>query len=147
MRPHEGQPLSTAGVPLGQGRATVIMVHGRGSSPANILNLVPRLHRDDVTYLAPAASDRTWYPLSFMADTEKNEPGLSSGLHVLDHLVEAVTDTGVPTERVLLLGFSQGACLTSEFAVRHPARYAGVIAFTGGLIGPAWHDLARRRIV
>lgn len=136
MLPHSGQPILTAGAPLGRGTGVVVMVHGRGAGPANILDLVPRLDRPDFTYLAPGAADRTWYPYSFMAEREKNEPGLSSALHVLRTLVDDVVAKGVPTERIVLLGFSQGACLTSEFAARNAARYAGVIAYTGGLIGP-----------
>src|SRR5262245_32299053 len=100
----------------------MIMVHGRGAAPRNILDLAPRLDRPDFTYLAPAAANHTWYPLSFMAETAKNEPGLSSGLAVLEQLVADVVSR-IPQNRVLLLGFSQGACLTSEFAVRHAGRY------------------------
>ena len=136
MHPHGDQPLVTAGTPLGDGtKAAVIMVHGRGAAPANILDLVPKLNRSGVSYLAPGASGKTWYPYSFMAETSTNEPGLSSGLHVLEQLVAEVMAKGIPSERLVLLGFSQGACLTSEFAVRHAARYGGVIVFSGALIG------------
>lgn len=114
----------------------MIMVHGRNAAPPNILDLVPRFGRPDFTYLAPAAAGRTWYPLSFMAEREKNEPGISSGLWVLEHLVAEVVARGIPRTRILLLGFSQGACLTAEFAVEHAARYGGVILYSGGVIGP-----------
>jgi phospholipase/carboxylesterase len=133
----------TAGLPLGESRAVMIMVHGRNAGPKNILELVPRLSREGFTYLAPAAADNTWYPYSFMADTAKNEPGLSSGLAMLDRLVVDLVGRGVHRDRIILLGFSQGACLTAEFAVRHPHRYGGVIIFSGGLIGPpgtAWNE-------
>jgi predicted esterase len=144
MQPHLGQPLVSAGEPLGQGRAVLVMVHGRGAAPANILDLVPRLDRPGLTYLAPTAAGKTWYPQSFMADREGNEPGLSSGLKAVGRAVDQALAAGVPSERIVLLGFSQGACLTSEFAVRNARRYGGVIAYTGGLIGPpgtAWgHD-------
>ena len=136
MSPHGGQPVVSAGVPLGQAPAVVIMVHGRNAGPENILDLVPKLARPGLTYLAPAAAGRTWYPLSFMAEIEKNEPGISSGLAMLEALVSRVESAGVPRSRVVMLGFSQGACLTSEFAVRHAARYGGFVLFTGGLIGP-----------
>ena len=136
MDPHAGQPVAEAGAPLGQGPAVVIMVHGRNAGPANILDLVPRLARPRLTYLAPAAGNRTWYPYSFMADLEKNEPGLSSALKMLAGLVDRVERAGVPRSRTFMLGFSQGACLASEFLVRHAARYGGLIALTGGLIGP-----------
>jgi predicted esterase len=89
-----------------------------------------------VTYLAPAAADRTWYPYSFMAETASNEPGLSSALNVLTMLVARIEGAGVPRSRIVLLGFSQGACLTAEFAVRHASRLGGVVIFSGGLIGP-----------
>lgn len=135
MKPHAGEPVATAGAPLGTSAAVMIMVHGRNAAPANILDLVPRFARPDFTYLAPAAAGRTWYPYSFMEQREKNEPGLSSALWVLEHLVADVVARGISTDHVILLGFSQGACLTSEFAVRHAARYGGVVAYSGGVIG------------
>ena len=117
------------------------MVHGRNAAPANILDLVPRLARPHVTYLAPAAAGRTWYPHSFLADLRSNEPGLSSGLGVLAALVRRVEAAGMPRTRIVLLGFSQGACLAAEFAVRHASRFGGVVVFSGGVVGPpgtAW---------
>ncbi len=125
-----------AGVPLGQAPVVVIMVHGRNAGPSNILDLVPRLARPNVTYLAPTAAGRTWYPLSFMADVEKNEPGLSSALELLESVVVHAESAGVPRSHIVMLGFSQGACLTAEFAVRHASRFGGFILFTGGVIGP-----------
>jgi predicted esterase len=112
------------------------MVHGRGAGPANILDLAPRIGHPGVAYLAPAASGGTWYPKSFMAPTEENEPGISSGIAVVHALIDEVIAAGVPTDRLMLLGFSQGACLTSTAAQRRPDRYGGVIIFSGGLIGP-----------
>jgi phospholipase/carboxylesterase len=135
MEPHGSQPVMREGAPLGTA-PVLIMIHGRGAGPKNILDLVPRLARPGFTYLAPAAADNTWYPYSFMAETAKNEPGLSSALDTLSGLVTATVAAGVPAERIVLLGFSQGACLTSEFAARHARRFGGVIVFTGGLIGP-----------
>ena len=143
MDPHAGQPIVSAGVALGESHAVMIMVHGRGGAPSNILDLVPRFGRDRFTYLAPAAANNTWYPYSFMADTAKNEPGLSSGLQLLDRLVTDVVAHGIRQDHIVLLGFSQGACLTAEFAVRHASRYGGVILYTGGLIGPpgtTWNE-------
>jgi predicted esterase len=136
VKPHEGQPLVTAGAPLGEGRVAMIMVHGRNAAPANILSLVPAFGRPDVTYLAPAAAGGTWYPFSILAETEKNEPGLSSGVWVLNELVRVVVRAGIRKDHIVLLGFSQGACLTCEFAVRHTDQYGGVVAYSGGLIGP-----------
>lgn len=114
----------------------MILVHGRGAGPSSILELADALHHPDFTYLAPEADGNTWYPFSFMADVSSNEPGISSGIQVLEALVDDVIRAGVPRARLILAGFSQGACLASEFAVRHPARYGGVLAFSGGLIGP-----------
>jgi predicted esterase len=114
----------------------MIMVHGRNAGPENILDLVPRLDRFGFTYLAPSAAGRTWYPLSFLADTSQNEPGLSSGLAMLEHLVADVIEAGIPKQQIVLLGFSQGACLTAEYAVRHADRFGGMLIFSGGLIGP-----------
>jgi phospholipase/carboxylesterase len=134
--PHGGQPVARAGVALERARAAVIMIHGRGAGPANILDLVPRIGQPGVAYLAPAASGSTWYPKSFLSPTDENEPGISSGISVVHALIQEVTAAGIPTERIMLLGFSQGACLTSTAAQRRPDRYGGVVVFSGGLIGP-----------
>lgn len=136
MRLHEGQPVVTLGAPLGSGRGAVIMVHGRNATPANIVELVPVLNQPEFTYLAPAAANGTWYPYSFLTDIERNEPFLSSALNMLGQLVATLEERGVAKSRIVLLGFSQGACLASECAVRHASRYGGLIAFSGGLIGP-----------
>jgi predicted esterase len=141
VKPHEGQPVVTDGAPLGQAPAAVIMIHGRGAEPENILDLVPVLEHPRLTYLAPAAANRTWYPHSFLTDIAGNEPGISSGLAVLDSLVARIEAAGVPRSRVVLLGFSQGACLSAEYAIRHASRFGGVVLFSGGAIGPpgtAW---------
>jgi predicted esterase len=136
VKPHAGQPLATAGAPLGKSPVAMILVHGRNALPANILSFVPAFGRPDITYLAPGAAGGTWYPLSFMADQEKNEPGISSGVWVLEQLVLHVVRAGVRKDRIVLLGFSQGACLTSQFAASHADRYGGVVLYSGGLIGP-----------
>ena len=112
------------------------MLHGRGAGPENILDLVPALARPEFTYLAPAAAGRTWYPYSFLAPREQNEPGLSSGLAVIASLIDELTKRGISKRRIVLMGFSQGACLTSQFALEHPARYGGIVIFSGGVIGP-----------
>lgn len=144
--PHGGQPVGRAGAPLGQGRAVVICVHGRNAEPRNILELAGRLALDDVTYLAPAAAHRAWYPHSFLAERAQNEPGLSSALQTLGDLVAEVVASGVARERVVLLGFSQGACLAAEFTVRQTAPLGGLVVLSGGLIGPpgtTWTPTAR----
>lgn len=134
--PHAGQPILAAGARLGQSPGVVIMIHGRGASPQDILTLVPALDRPDLTYLAPAAANRTWYPFSFLTEIEKNEPFLSSALSAIDALVGDVIARGIPRDHIVLLGFSQGACLASEYAVRNAGRYGGLVAFSGGVIGP-----------
>ena len=134
--PHGGQPAMTRGRPLGEGRVVVIMVHVRGAGPENILDLVPALQHPDVTYLAPAAAGRSWYPESFLASTKLNEPGITSGISVVHGMIDDAVAAGVPLGQIVLLGFSQGACLTATAAQRRPARYGGVIVYSGGLIGP-----------
>jgi predicted esterase len=136
MSAHAGQPVVAAGAPLERAKGVVIMVHGRGAGPHNILDLVPELDRPSLAYLAPAAAGGTWYPFSFMSDTATNEPYLSSALQRLADLLAEIESHGHPRRRIVLLGFSQGACLASEFAVRHASRFGGVIALSGGLIGP-----------
>ena len=136
MDPHGNQPVVEIGEPLGPA-PVVIMVHGRNAGPSNILDLLPRLARPEFTYLAPAAAARTWYPRGFMADTGSNEPYLTSALTALETLVARVEAAGVPRSRIVMLGFSQGACLTAEFALRHASRFGGIILLTGGLVGPA----------
>lgn len=144
--PHAGQPVVTVGLPLSERGRAVIMVHGRGAAPRNILDLVPRLDREGFTYTAPAAAGQSWYPLSFLADVEKNEPYLTSAIHSVERLVDDLARAGVSTDRTVILGFSQGACLSAEFVYRHPARWGGVVLFSGGLIGPpgiAWSGTGR----
>jgi len=133
--PHAGQPILRAGAAPDVARAAMIMIHGRNAGPANILDLVPVLDRPEFLYVAPAAAGGTWYPLSFMAPREQNEPGISSGLAVIESLVTDLLPVFAP-HQIMLLGFSQGACLTSEFSIRYPRRYGGVMVLSGGLIGP-----------
>jgi len=134
--PHRGRPVLAAGRPLGEADAAMILVHGRGGSAADMLGLAAELHRPELAYLAPQAAGNTWYPYSFLAPLEQNEPGLSSGLEVLADLVAHLHQAGIPAERIVLLGFSQGACLSLEFAARNARRWGGVVALSGGLIGP-----------
>lgn len=134
--PHAGTATTHAGAPLGEGRAVVVLAHGRNAAPPNILELAGAIDVPRVTYLAPAAADRTWYPLSFLAERPQNEPFLSSALRRLGAVVAEVEAAGVPRHHIVLGGFSQGACLSSEFVYRNPARYGGVLVLSGGLIGP-----------
>jgi predicted esterase len=112
------------------------MVHGRGASAAGILRLGAALDVKDAAFLAPQAAGNTWYPHGFMSPLEWNEPGITSAMGAIARVVEQVNAAGIPTERILVLGFSQGACLVTEYAARHATRYLGVAGLSGGLIGP-----------
>lgn len=133
--PHQNQPILTAGAPLTQARAAMIMIHGRGASAESILMLAEEFKQSDFAYLAPQATGGTWYPNRFLAPTASNEPWLSSVLAVVGDLIEEVSKAGIAAERLMLLGFSQGACLALEYAARNAQRYGGVIGLSGGLIG------------
>lgn len=134
--PHRNGKVLSAGQPLDQAAGVLILVHGRGDSAAGILSLAEVLNHPGFAYLAPQATGNTWYPYSFLAPIADNEPGISSGIAVLGDLVELAVAAGLPYERIVLGGFSQGACLASEFAARNPRRYGGLLVFSGGLIGP-----------
>lgn len=134
--PHHNQPVETAGQSLAGAQAAVILLHGRGATAASILMLAQELDQPAFAYLAPQAAGYTWYPQSFLAPIEQNEPNLSSALALVDDVLRRATGAGVPRERTILLGFSQGACLATEYAARNAGRYGGVVAFSGGLIGP-----------
>jgi phospholipase/carboxylesterase len=139
--PHRDQPVVTLGAGLSQAVAAVILLHGRGASAEDILGLATEMHDERFAYLAPQAAGNAWYPYSFMAPIEKNEPWLSSALAKVGTIVQQAVAAGLSHDRIIVCGFSQGACLSSEFVARNPARYGGVIAFTGGLIGPPDADL------
>jgi predicted esterase len=134
--PHGAQPVRVAGAPLAEAQVAVVMVHGRGASAESILTLAPALAMDRVAFVAPQAADGQWYPYGFMAPIARNEPGITSGLSAIARVLAQVRAAGIPPERTLLLGFSQGACLASEFVARHARRYGGLAVLSGGLIGP-----------
>lgn len=134
--PHQGRPVLAAGEPLERAKAAMIMIHGRGASAEDILSLAGEVNQPGFAYLAPQAAEYTWYPNSFLAPIASNEPGISSGLAVIATLLEHLTSAGIGPERTILLGFSQGACLSLEFASRNPRRYGGIAGLSGGLIGP-----------
>ena len=134
--PHAGGPLVTAGAPAGATEVAVVLLHGRGATADGIVRLAEPLYRHGVTFYAPDADRSRWYPHSFLAPVERNEPHLSSALRRVGAVVEAATDVVTP-ERVVVGGFSQGACLAAEFAARRPRRYGGVFVLSGGLLGPA----------
>ena len=130
--PHAGLPPAQLGPPPAEAAGAVVLVHGRGATPESILALAPELGRSDLAYVAPRAAGGSWYPNSFLAPVEANEPWLSSAVRAVMAAAEA---TGVPRERVVLGGFSQGACLAVETAARHPGRWGGVFAWSGALVG------------
>lgn len=127
--------IQTAGKSIKDTKKVLIMVHGRDADTRDILGLAAHFNVSEYALLAPQATNRTWYPYSFMAKPEQNEPWLSSALDLLKELVEEVKEQGISTENIYFLGFSQGACLTLEFITRNATKYGGVAAFTGGLIG------------
>ena len=133
--PHQGGSVLTAGAAIGTAKAAMIMVHGRGAQAGDILSLAEVIERPDIAYLAPEASGNTWYPRPFTSPVEMNEPFYSSGLKVVAGLLAELARKGLLPERVVLLGFSQGACLALTFAARNPMRYGGVVALSGALIG------------
>jgi len=133
--PHQTGDVLVAGPDPLKAEFGMILIHGRGASPEGILRLTEELDEPDFAFLAPRATGNSWYPRSFLNPVELNQPGLNSALQVVYDLLNELKGDGIPKERVILAGFSQGACLVSEFSVRHPARYGGVVALSGGLIG------------
>jgi phospholipase/carboxylesterase len=131
---HKRQIIA-AGKELAKASKVLVMIHGRGGSAEDILGLSAHLHVTDFALLAPQATGNTWYPYSFMAKPSENEPWLSSALALLKDVLKDIYTAGLKNEQVFFLGFSQGACLALEFVTRNAAKYGGVVAFTGGLIG------------
>jgi predicted esterase len=134
--PHLNQPVRAGGQALTSAKAAVILIHGRGASAEDILSLAEEFDHPEFAYLAPEAAGNTWYPYSFLAPIAQNQPWLNSALGFLGRVIERAVAAGVPRGKVALVGFSQGACLATEFVARNAARYGGLVAFTGGLIGP-----------
>ncbi len=124
-----------AGAPIGAARAAMVLVHGRGASAEGMLGLADAFGAQDIAYVAPQARLGSWYPNSFMAPISQNEPYLSDALKTLSGVVGDLERQGVSSDRIVLLGFSQGACLALEFAARNARRYGGVVGLSGGLIG------------
>ncbi|QSG15430.1 alpha/beta hydrolase [Halapricum desulfuricans] len=133
--PHQDQPLTTAGSNLDDADAAAILLHGRGATAQSVLQLTDHFEVENIAYLAPQAAGNTWYPNPFTAPVESNEPGRTSGLRAIGGAISEAESAGIPTANTVSLGFSQGACLASEFAARNPDRYGGVVALSGGLIG------------
>ena len=133
---HEGTIVATLGTPLADADTAVVMIHGRGDSAQGILGLAPAFAVDGPAFVAPEARNNTWYPQSFLAPFESNEPWLTSALESLGKVLAEVEAAGIPPKKTVLVGFSQGACLASEYVARNPQRYGGVAVLSGGLIGP-----------
>jgi predicted esterase len=134
--PHAGQPILWRGPAPSESGLAAVLLHGRGGSAEDMLSLAGELSVRNVTYVAPEAAGHTWYPYSFLMPVDQNEPHLSSALRLVSGVLHDLDRQGVPSERVALVGFSQGACLALEFAARHARRYAAIIGLSGGLIGP-----------
>lgn len=124
-----------SGLPLEKAQAAMILVHGRGASARDILSLSEEFEESGVTFLAPQAYQNTWYPYRFNVPTAANEPWLSSALHTIENTIGQIKQSGIAEEKIILLGFSQGACLVLEYAARYARRFGGVIGLSGGLIG------------
>ena len=128
--------LISAGAPLALADKAVIILHGRGATAADILTLTDHFETSDLAYVAPQAPGNSWYPYSFLAPLDRNEPALSQALAMVGELIDGVAKDGIAPDRVVLLGFSQGGCLALEYAARHARRYGAVIGLSAGLIGP-----------
>lgn len=133
---HLATPPVTRGAPLAACSAVAVMVHGRNQTVDYMWDLAERIDLPDVHYVALQAAGHSWYPSGFMADTTENEPFLGHALEAFDARIQELLASGVPRTKMVLLGFSQGACLTAEYAVRYARRYGGIVLYTGGVIGP-----------
>jgi predicted esterase len=133
---HRKQPILTEGQIVEKARGAVILLHGRGASAEDILGLGEELKLPELAYFAPQAAGHTWYPNSFLAPLESNEPWLTSALALVASIFERLQNSGIQQTKVAIMGFSQGACLATEYVARNPSRYGGLVVLTGGLIGP-----------
>lgn len=127
--------IRTGGHLAAGAKAALIMLHGRGSSANDIMQLANHLDAKEMAIYAPQATNNSWYPCSFLNPVRENEPALSSALDLIHITVEQAINDGFKNDQIYFIGFSQGACLTLEYIARNAKLYGGVIAFTGGLIG------------
>jgi phospholipase/carboxylesterase len=134
--PHRDQPILHRGAAFDSAKGAVVLLHGRGASAEDILGLAQDFDLPDLAYLAPEAAEHTWYPYSFLSPIEQNQPWLDSALKLVGETIQRATTAGIERQKVAIVGFSQGACLATEFVARNATRYGGLVAFTGGLIGP-----------
>lgn len=135
--PHQNQPILAAGTKLEEATSAMILLHGRGANAEDIISLSTYMSKPGMAYIAPQAEGYTWYPNRFLFPVEQNEPHLSDALNVVDKLVKLIESHNIPTEKIVIGGFSQGACLSSEYVIRNPKRYGGLLVFSGGYIGSA----------
>lgn len=133
--PHQNQQVVTGGADIDVAKLAMIFIHGRGASAQSMMMFADEFESTETHYRAIQAKGHTWYPRSFMAPQEMNQPGIKSGLQAIYNQISKLNKSGIPTNKIVLLGFSQGACLTTEFAARHPQRFGGIVGFSGGLIG------------
>ena len=129
------QNIITAGKDISEAKKVLVMLHGRGGNSREFLSLANHLDVSDFALFAPQATNSSWYPHSFLAKPDENEPWLSSALKILNDLLELIKSKGITPGNIYFTGFSQGACLTAEFVTRNSNRFGGVVLFTGGLIG------------
>jgi len=135
--PHKDQPILHGGAPLGEARAALVLLHGRAGSAQEMLTLAGQLSSGgEVHWFVPEAAGRQWYPFSLLEKVEKNQGALNSALGLMKRIVEKAAEANIPPERIALLGFSQGATVCLEYAVRNARRYRAVIALSGALLGP-----------
>ena len=127
--------IITGGASLKEAEKVLIMLHGRGANAEDIMSISDYLNLPNTHIIAPQATNNAWYPYSFLAPRQQNEPWLSSALQLLKEILSSIITAGLKSQQVFILGFSQGACLTLEFATGNAQPFGGVVAFTGGLIG------------
>jgi phospholipase/carboxylesterase len=133
--PHKGQSIVYAGSDIEKSESAMILLHGRGATAESMVDLVSDIYVENMLYVIPQANDYAWYPFRFIERRELNEPGISSGLALINAIIDSLTDKYILREKIFLLGFSQGACLATEFVARYPEHYGGLFALSGGLIG------------
>ena len=134
--PHRTQPVYSTGAKLEEAAGALILLHGRGATADDILSVSTYLDFPQLAYLAPQAEGYAWYPNRFIVPVEQNEPYLSGALSRIDEIVKEVEAHHIPIHKIFVGGFSQGACLASEYVIRNPQRYGGLLVFSGGYIGP-----------
>ncbi len=132
---HRFDQYQTAGLPLNKASHVMILLHGRGSNALNILTLAAEINLPNACFIAPQATQNSWYPFPFIAPIAQNEPALSSALEMIENWIKKIQSYQISTQNIYLLGFSQGACLSLEFVARNAVRYGGVFGLSGGLIG------------